>query len=117
MTNRRWLNNTQPQTLQMAVVLLYMNAVFMVIFGLVGRNALLGLALVVGQAGAGYGIANERKWGYALGVTMALLPLVFIAVVHGLVLGGTLLGIMLQVALVALLLHHQSREYQRIWFR
>ena len=48
---------------------------------------------------------------------MAVLPLAFIVVAGGVVFGGTLLGIMLQVALVALLLHRHSREYQRIWFK
>ena len=117
MSNRRWINNTQPQTLQMAVILLYLNAAFMVVFGLVGKDFPLGLALVVGQAGGAYGTANERKWGYGLAIVMAVLPLVFILTVSGVVFGGTLLGIMLQVALVALLVHPQSREYQRIWFK
>ncbi|HEX5267507.1 MAG TPA: hypothetical protein VFW24_12105 [Acidimicrobiales bacterium] len=117
MSNRRWINNTQPQTLQMAVILLYLNAAFMVVFGLVGKDFPLGLALVVGQAGGAYGTANERKWGYGLAIVMAVLPLVFILTVGGVVFGGTLLGIMLQVALVALLVHPQSREYQRIWFK
>jgi len=117
MSNRRWINNTQPQTLQMAVILLYLNAVFMVIFGFVGRDFPLGLVLVAGQAAGAYGTANERKWGYTLAIVMAVLPLAFIVVAGGVVFGGTLLGIMLQVALVALLLHRQSREYQRIWFK
>ena len=117
MSNRRWINNTQPQTLQMAVILLYLNAAFMVIFGFVGRAFPIGLLLVVGQAAGAFGTANERKWGYALAVVMAVLPLAFIVGVGGVVFGGTLLGIMLQVALVALLLHRQSREYQRIWFK
>ena len=117
MSNRRWINNTQPQTLQMAVILLYLNAAFMVVFGFVRQDFPLGLLLVAGQAAGAYGTANERKWGYTLAVVMAILPLVFIVVVGGVVFGGTLLGIMLQVALVALLLHTQSREYQRIWFK
>jgi hypothetical protein len=89
----------------------------MVVFGFAGRYLPLGLILVLGQAGGAYGTANERKWGYSLAVVMAILPLVFILTAGGVVFGGTLLGIMLQVALVALLLHPQSREYQRIWFK
>ena len=117
MSSRRWINNTQPQTLQMAVILLYMNAALLVIFGTVASDLWLGLLLVAGQAGGAYGIANERKWGYVLAVVMAILPLAFLLLVSGIAFGGTLLGVLLQVALVALLLHPQSREYQRIWFK
>jgi hypothetical protein len=55
---------------------------------------------------------------------MAFLPLVSGLALGGLsgVLGGganlgTLMNLMFEIALVALLLHPQSREYQRIWFR
>ncbi|TML42631.1 MAG: hypothetical protein E6G27_03755 [Actinobacteria bacterium] len=119
MQSRRWVNNTQPQTLQIAVFLLYINA----FFELLGRGFVvpLGLALIAGQVGAGYGIANERKWGYGLGVVMALIPLALHLLPGGL-LGSTtnlatLMTLMFEIALVALLLHPQSREYQRIWFR
>ena len=30
---------------------------------------------------------------------------------------GSLLGLMFAIALIALLLHPQSRDYQRIWFK
>ena len=116
-TPRRWVNNTQPQTLQIAVILLYVNAVFLALFGYLGAVFPLGLILIVGQATGAYGIANEHKWGYVLGVSMAALPLVLIFATGGLIFGGFLLGIMLQVALLALLLHPLSRQYQRIWFK
>ena len=58
METRRWLNPSQPQTLQIAVFLLYIHAVFGVLFG--AFASLIGLALIAGSAGAGYGIANER---------------------------------------------------------
>lgn len=116
MNSRRWINNTQPQTLQMAVILLYMNAVLMVIFGAAAGSLWL-LLMVVGQAAGAFGIANERRWGYALAVVVAILPLALWLLVSGIAFGGTLLGILLQIALVALLLHPQSREYQRIWFK
>ena len=31
--------------------------------------------------------------------------------------GGDLIGLMFEIALVALLLHPQSRDYQRLWFK
>jgi uncharacterized membrane protein (DUF2068 family) len=121
METRRWTNPTQPQTLQIAVLLLYINAVFGVLFGAV--FSVLGLLLVVAQAAAGFGIANERKWGYWLGVTAAaigLLPFVLYIASEGI--GsifsiGLLINVLFPAALFALLLHPMSRDYQRIWFR
>jgi hypothetical protein len=113
MESRRWLNQTQPQTLQIAVLLLYLNGIFALLFG--GLFYALGLLIIVGSVGAGYGIANERKWGYGLGVAMALLPFVLM-IVSG-TLGGGIINLLFEVALVALLLHPQSRDYQRIWFK
>ena len=119
---RRWVNNTQPQTLQIAVFLLYLNA----FFELIGREWVvpLGLALIAGQVAAGHGIANEQKWGYGVGVAMAFVPLVLRVAIAGpiglLGSGGnlaSLMSLMFEIALIALLLHPQSRDYQRIWFR
>jgi hypothetical protein len=107
METRRWTNPSQPQTLQIAVLLLYINAVFGLIYGALGTP--LGLILVVGGVVAGFGIANEKRWGYILGIVAAGVD-VLLSV-------GSILSLMFAVALVALLLHPQSRGYQRIWFR
>lgn len=116
---RRWFNQSQPQTLQMAVMLLYINAAFLVLGGAVFN--LLGLALVAGLGAGAYGIANEQKWGYQAAVGAALINLTLPLAVWGLdgVLDnfGLLLSLVFDIALVALLLHPQSREYQKIWFR
>ena len=117
MQTRRWTNASQPQTLQMAVLLLYISAAFDVLFG--GFANPLVLLLAAGNVAAGYGIANERKWGYLLGVgvaSLAVLPYVFWLVAGGL--SATLIiSAMFPVAMLALLLHPQSRDYQRIWFQ
>lgn len=101
----------------MAVILLYISAAFDVLFG--GFANPLLLLLAAGNVAAGYGIANERKWGYFLGVGvagLAVLPYVFWLVAGGL--STTLIiSAMFPVAMLALLLHPQSRDYQRIWFR
>jgi hypothetical protein len=116
METRRWVNPSQPQTLQVAVFLLYFNAAFTAIFG--GLFSVFGLVIIVGSAAAGFGIANEQKWGYGVGVAMAFLPFAFLALS---VLGGSggvsIINLMFDIALVALLLHPQSRDYQRIWFK
>lgn len=117
METRRWTNPTQPQTLQIAVFLLYINAVFLALLG-GGLAHPIGIALVVGGAGAGFGIANERRWGYHLGLAMAFLPFAFRIAIAGVasIFGGDIINLMFEIALVALLLHPHSREYQKIWF-
>jgi hypothetical protein len=113
---RQWTNPSQPQTLQIAVFLLYINAFFIVIRG--GILNPFGLLLVVGGVAGGVGIAQEKRWGYGLGLAMAFLPFVIRLAYGGVggLLGVDLISLMFEVALVALLLHPQSREYQRIWF-
>jgi hypothetical protein len=122
MEGRRWLNPTQPQTLQIGVMLLYVNAALGLLSLIIGGAAgLFGIVIIAAEVLGGYGIANERKWGYIVGLVAAFLPLVLLvlAIVAGasLVLGLGVIGIIFQIALVALLLHPQSREYQRIWFK
>ncbi|HEX9993108.1 MAG TPA: hypothetical protein VGB14_09305 [Acidimicrobiales bacterium] len=118
MQTRRWLNPSQPQTLQIAVFLLYLNAVFAVLLGAVA--SLVGVVIVACEAASGYGIANERRWGYLLGIGVSLLPFL-IPLLVGAGIGDVLNYLftvpgLFAVALVALLLHPQSRDYQRIWF-
>jgi hypothetical protein len=130
METRRWTNPSQPQTLQIAVMLLYFRAVFGLIFGsslvaglaqLLGRGPglLLGGVAMAGLVAAGFGIANERKWGYQLAVGLAALDVGLYLVIFGpfgVFRFGVLIGFAFSVALAALLLHPQSRDYQRIWF-
>ena len=113
---RQWTNPSQPQTLQIAVFLLYINAFFIVIQG--GVFNPFGLLLVIGGVAAGVGIAQDKRWAYGLGLAMAFLPFVLRIAFAGIggLLGGNLINLMFEIALVALLLHPQSRDYQRIWF-
>ena len=116
MAVRQWTNPSQPQTLQISVFLLYINAFFTAIFG--GIFSPIGLLVVDGGVAGGYGIAQEKRWGYGLGVVMAFLPFVLRVAFGGLgaAFGASLVNLMFEVALVVLLLHPQSRDYQRIWF-
>jgi hypothetical protein len=117
--NYRWFNPHQPQTLQIGVLLLYLNAFFMFL----NREFAfaLGLLLIAGFVAGGFGIANEKKWGYFVGLGSAALrvaltlALVSLDTIFNNV--GLLLGFMFDVALVVLLAHPMSREYQKIWFR
>ena len=109
------MNPSQPQTLQIAVFLLYFNAAFTAIFG--GLFSVFGLLIIAGSAAAGFGIANEQKWGYGVGVAMAFLPFALRLLSGSSFLGYSIINLMFEIALVALLLHPQSRDYQRIWFK
>ena len=113
--DRRWFDSSQPQTLQGAVMLCYLTAVFGLLGILLGAYPiaeLIPLALGV----AGYAVANEKRWGYRLGVALAAFNV--LVDLYVLVLGayGIILTLLFAVVLLALLLHHQSREYERIWF-
>lgn len=123
METRRWTNPSQPQTLYLASVLLYIDAAFLLLGLLIGGGiGLIGLALLAGAIGAGFGIANEKKWGYYLGVlvaTVGLLPYLFVLWGDpGALFNITfLINLVFPVALFALLVHPMSRDYQRIWFK
>ncbi len=112
MESRRWLNRHQPQTLVSGTVLLYIEGLFNLVRG--PELMLMGLLMFP----AAYGIANERRWGWRLGVgaaAVALLSRVRFLFAYGLT--PTILLIMVfPVALLALLVHPMSREHQRIWF-
>jgi hypothetical protein len=121
METRRWTNPSQPQTLQIAVFLLYANAVLGLVFGnaYFRFGGLFGLAAMVAFAAGGFGIANEKRWGYTMAVVVSageVLCLILIFGPIGLLGSQNLLGFAFAVALAALLLHPQSRDYQRIWF-
>ncbi len=133
MNERIWVNNRQPQTLYIAQILMYFNGAMAILFGgllRVGRVSLFGsvflgtifiLLVTVGMVAGAYGIANEKKLGYQVGVAAAAAPLV---VTVGFVLTEGLsrafdnpINLMFEIALVALLLHPMSSSYQRIWFK
>jgi hypothetical protein len=132
---RRWVNQSQPQTLVIATFLLYAGVLFVVL----GSGTNIGIALAstfdgvrmlnnvgrlfvaVGGAYAGYQIAQEKKIGYYLGIGVAALPLVADALaiarnrIHFVDLD--LVNLIFEIALLALILHTQSRNYVRLWFK
>jgi hypothetical protein len=121
METTRWTNPTLPQTLQSAVILLYMKAAITLLFGGLFVGGGYGLLLIAGYVAGGFGIANERRWGYNVALAAAFLPFVigYLFVGWRGVFPTTfsgLLSIAFDILLVVLLLHPQSREYQRIWF-
>ena len=123
MNQYQWVNPHQPQTLYMATILCYIDAVFGLLpgFGIIAKSVLIALFVIAGLGAGGWGIANEKKWGYALAVAAAVVQVGALIGVVGL--GGVLtnMGVLISfgfdVALVVLLLHPMSRDYQRIWFK
>lgn len=98
-------------------MLLYIDAVFGVLFGRIFSP--IGFLVVVASAAGGFGIANEKRWGYALGVGVSAFGLLILWLVYGL--SGLLtfeglFALLFPVAQFVALVHPMSREYQRIWF-
>ena len=119
MNERRFLNQYQPQTLVSATMLCYLDAGFGLLFGMISTSVLVALITIAGLSAGGFGIANEKKWGYGVAVGAAVIQVVMLIAVAGSeVLGFPLIiNLIFDAALVALLLHPESREYQRIWFK
>jgi hypothetical protein len=116
METRQWTNPRQPQTLQIAVFLLYANAVFGLLFQIpFVMFGILGFLVIVAYAAGGFGVANDQNWGYALAVGVSALVLVASIILIG-IRFNTLINLMFDVALLVLLLHPQSRSYQQTWF-
>lgn len=118
MTNTQWLDRSQPQTLYFANMLLYFNAVWWLLYLLLGAP-LFGV-LAVAAVFAGLGIANEKKAGYWGALVVAALNLLIIIALFLDVKGQSIsvvINLIFAAALLALLLHPMSRSYQRIWFK
>jgi uncharacterized membrane protein (DUF2068 family) len=116
-TPRKWFDQSQPQTLQAAVLFCYLNAALAVLY-LIAFGATLPLFLLVAAVGAN-GIANEKRWGYWLAVVAGSLYVgvqlvAFFSFAKSL---SLVLNLAFAVLLVVLLLHPESRRYQKIWFR
>ena len=108
----KWVNQFQPQTLYMATILCYVDAVFGLLFGFVATSVLAGLITILALAAGGFGIANEKKWGYAVAVGGAVLHVVMLFAVFGtdVFRSTVIISFLFDGALVALLLHPMSRE-------
>lgn len=107
---QRFFDPSQPQTLQIATLLLYLDGVY----AFLGLNLLFAL----GYGAAGYGMANGKKWGYGLALIAAVLGLANLLIGRSIdqVIRFHTIELLFAVALLALVLHPQSRQYQKIWF-
>jgi hypothetical protein len=101
----------------MGVLLCYIQGVFAILsYPSYGPFALL---ILVGLVAGGFGIANEKKWGYLLAVATAVFQVLLLLIVTGVALNNVsvLIALAFDVLLVVLLTHPMSRSYQRIWFK
>ena len=128
MSERRWFNPNVPQTLYIAQFLLYFDAFWMLLGVFAGGGlGLLGLLALAAYVYGAYGIANEKKLGYQVAVVASFIPLAlrFLQMVLGVsgadlgyvLFSTSILNVLFEYALIALLLHPMSREHQKIWFR
>jgi len=106
---RRWINRYQTQTLVLGNTLLYIEGVFNIARGRV--FALIGIAMLL----AGYGIANDKKMAWRLGVAASIFSVAMRLTSQG---NGIeiIFSLVFPIALLTLLLHPLSRDYQKIWF-
>ena len=137
---KKWFDRLQPQTLQIATWLLYLNGFFALVDWLSNSpttwigfaryrdgtlGTLMGLAIVVAYAAGGFLMANDRRLGWRLAVVAAFSPFLLrfwvlrdvMTSTWDKLTGGRLISVIFDVALCALLLHPQSREHQRVWYR
>lgn len=125
-----FVNPRQPQTLYISQILLYITAVGAVLFRSVGEGwiealplrYLVVLLMTIGAGVGAYGIANARKWGYLLGVAAALAPFVIrLEIIRRVDLFEMLrwnpIGRLFDIAILAALVHPESRSYQKQWFQ
>lgn len=122
MRELKLLDRTQPQTLYIGSLLLYLDAVialFNLLFGGLSLLTLL-IGIVLPVAGA-YGVANARKAGYyvallATGIPV-LLVLYYLATFGLGILGGLgLISVILTIVPFVLFVHPMSRSYVKSWF-
>ena len=135
---RRWFDRMAPQTLQIATMLLYLNGFFALI-GFMDRSdwvgyarvdkggvgAVVGLAVIASFILGGLLMANDRRWGWRLGLFAAFSPFLLRFWIRSdsrfdmwdRISGGNTISLIFDVALCVLLLHPQSREHQKLWYR
>ena len=100
-----------PQTLASATMLLYIEG----LFNLVRGQSLFLVGIVMFPAA--WAIANDKRWGWRLGVGSAAVAILVRFSWYGLGHPMSLaFALLFPVVLLVLLVNPQSRENQRIWF-
>ena len=118
----------QPQTLQIATWLLYINGFFALAnfmdsqmeIGYIRRvyafGLVYGLVVIAAHVLGGLLMANDLKIGYKIALVAAFSPFVSNLIVYQSLIAHSFLNAAFDIALIALLLHTQSRAHQKVWF-
>jgi hypothetical protein len=140
---KRWFDRMLPQTLQVALWLLYIDGAYAILDLLDRTNAigylrsrgglfvLLSLAACISYVAGGFLIANGRRLGWYLGIGASLSPIVLrflmafdlhstynaSMTLRSEIFGNSMISFAFEAALVALLLHPQSRYHAKTWLR
>lgn len=135
---KRWFDRLQPQTLQIATWLLYINGAFLILafldssndIGLVRETSSIGLVLALVAAAihplGGFLMANGKRLGYWVAVLASFAPFILRLYIDlqpeytidnkiDIVLGGDIISGAFDIALVALMLHPMSRRFSTTW--
>jgi len=125
---KKWFDRMQPQTLQIATWLLYMNGFFALAnfmdsqmeIGYIRRvyslGPVYGLVVIAAHVLGGLLMANDLKIGYKIALVAAFSPFVSNLIVYRSLIAHSFLNAAFDIALIALLLHTQSRAHQKVWF-
>ena len=125
---KKWFDRMQPQTLQIATWLLYMNGFFALAnfmdsqmeIGYIRRvyslGPVYGLVVIAAHVLGGLLMANDLKIGYKIALVAAFSPFASNLIVYRSLIAHSFLNAAFDIALIALLLHTQSRAHQKVWF-
>lgn len=136
---RKWFDRMHPQTLSIATFLLYIDGVFALlrfldrndIEGYMRMNgglyALVTFVFIVCYPLGAFLMANGKLFGWYLAIAASFSPFVIRALFkvgladlypwRDVLTGNSLVNLMFEVALCALLLHPMSQSYVRRWLR
>jgi hypothetical protein len=125
---KKWFDRMQPQTLQIATWLLYINGFFALanfmdsqmeigyIRQVYAFGPAYGLVVIAAHVLGGLLMANDLKIGYKIALVAAFSPFVSNLIVYQSLIAHSFLNAAFDIALIALLLHTQSRAHQKVWF-
>ena len=122
MESRRLLNDAQPRPLFLAQFALYVWAPFTVVQSVLSGFSAYVLLLAPLLALMAWGLSNESRWAYWMGIIVSALSLIPVLndLVHrpSLLLHIDFLGrLAFPLIVIGLLTQPESREYERVWFQ
>lgn len=134
---RKWFDRMQPQTVSIATILLYINGAFaflrfldrtdvegyMRVYG--GLHALITIGLIACFPLGGFLMANGKLFGWYVAILAAFSPFILRTIFkvtiadlmpwQDVIVGGSYVNLMFEIALCALLLHPMSQEFVKRW--